>query len=256
MTLPSDKTAGGSRAELWRDAASRLTELLSLGPHAAAVGITFAAQVPEGIDRFDGPMSEPTPDGRRGRVPAGCVFWAEGAERAFATVPEDHGNCTIGSITHGMLRPEQAAGRLDVASLVETGWVGPSALGAVPAVRERPGAVVYAPLGTPGVEPDVVLLRVDARQMMLLDDACPDLVVSSKPQCGVIATAKERQVPAASFGCALSRQRTGMRDQDMTCALPAPRLEEILSSLDHAASASSHVADYARDDARRFASVR
>lgn len=38
-------------------------------------------------------MPAPTPDGRTGKVSAGCVFWMKATERAFTTVPEDHGNC-------------------------------------------------------------------------------------------------------------------------------------------------------------------
>ena len=64
---------------------------------------------PPGIDRFDAPMAAATGDGRRGRVPAGCVFWVHGAERAFATVPEDHGNCSVGSVTHGLFSPARSS---------------------------------------------------------------------------------------------------------------------------------------------------
>ena len=42
-----------------------------------------------------------TPDGRTGAVAASCVFWIEATEAVFATVAEDHGNCSVGSLTHG-----------------------------------------------------------------------------------------------------------------------------------------------------------
>ena len=89
----------------WTELADRLVKVLHLS--SAPVAITFAASPPLGIDRFDAPMPPATEDGRRGRVPAGCVFWIHGAERAFATVPEDHGNCSVGSVTHGLLAPER-----------------------------------------------------------------------------------------------------------------------------------------------------
>ncbi|MGH8979812.1 MAG: DUF169 domain-containing protein [Acidimicrobiales bacterium] len=237
----------------WVALADRLVGVLELA--TSPVAITFADVPPADVDRFDAPMSEPTADGRRGRVPAGCVFWAQGVERAFATVPEDHGNCTVGSITHGMLSPSDAAGREDVAALVGAGWVGPGVLDVLPRVKKRPGTVVYAPLAACGAaaEPDVVLLRIDGRQLMVLSDALPELTVQGKPQCGIVAMAKEGGVPAASFGCALSRQRTGMRSDEMTCTLPARDLDAIVESLERAAAVDETVARYAADDARRFA---
>lgn len=235
----------------WTDLADRLVNVLHL--EAAPVAITFADSPPADVARFDSPMSEPTEDGRQGRVPAGCVFWVRGAERAFATVPEDHGNCTVGSITHGLLAPEDAVGRSDVAELVGAGWVGPGVLGQLPAVAERPGSIVYAPLGTGPVEPDVILLRVNARQMMVLSDAIPSLSIEGKPQCHIVTLAKEQGMPAASVGCALSRQRTGMRPEEMTCALPAGQLDTIVEAVERASGVDGVVAKYAAADARRFA---
>ncbi|MGH9046439.1 MAG: DUF169 domain-containing protein [Acidimicrobiales bacterium] len=236
----------------WAELADRLVGVLQLA--TPPVALSFADAPPTGIDRFDAPMSAPAADGRRGRVPAGCVFWAHGTERAFITVPEDHGNCTVGSITHGLLAPADAAGRDDVAELVDAGWVAPGVLDELPRVTTPPGAVIYAPLTACAAddEPDVVLLRVDGRQLMVLSDALPELSVRGKPQCGIVAMAKESGVPAASFGCALSRQRTGMRPDEMTCALPAPRLGPIVEALERASAVDEAVASYAADDARRF----
>lgn len=64
---------------------------------------------------FDAPMPESMPDGRTGKVPAGCVFWMKATDRSFTTAPEDHANCSVGSLTHGLLSLQEAAGRADVA---------------------------------------------------------------------------------------------------------------------------------------------
>src|SRR5688500_428326 len=105
----------------WDMLAGELTSLLRL--QAPPIGITFSDDEPAGVERYDAPMPEPTSDGRTGRVPAGCVFWMKGAERTFTTVPEDHGNCSVGSLTHGLIDLQQAGSRADVAALVEAGWV-------------------------------------------------------------------------------------------------------------------------------------
>ena len=64
-------------------------------------------------------MPPPTPDGRTGRVPAGCVFWVKAAERTFSTVPEDHGNCSVGRLTHGMATLDDVSGNSDVGKLLD-----------------------------------------------------------------------------------------------------------------------------------------
>ena len=103
-----------------------------------------------------------------------------------------------------------------------------------------------------GITPDVVMLRVNGRQMMVLSDAIPGLPVEGKPQCHIVALAKEHSRPAASVGCALSRARTGMKPEEMTCALPASQLGELVTSIEKTSAVDSAVAKYAADDARRF----
>ena len=83
-------------------------------------------------------MPAPLPDGRTGRVPAGCVFWMKAAERTFATVAEDHGNCSVGSLTHGFKTLDEVAGNSDVAALLETGWVTMDVVPQIPVVTRSP----------------------------------------------------------------------------------------------------------------------
>ena len=217
------------------------------------VAITFSDQRPEGVDAFEEPMAAPTPDGRTGRVPAGCVFWVKAAERTFSTVPEDHGNCSVGRFTHGMATLDDIADNSDVGELLNSGWVDMEAVLGIPSISTPPGAVTYGPLHETTADPDVVLLRVNGRQMMVLGDALPGLRVEGKPQCHIVAIAKEQATVAASVGCALSRARTGMRPEEMTCAIPAQQLGEVVEKLQGAAAIDTGVAKYAADDARRFA---
>lgn len=232
-----------------------LSEALSSSLHLAAppIAISFGDGAPEGTPAFDEPMSAPTPDGRAGRVPAGCVFWIRGAERTFTTSPEDHGNCSVGRYTHGLATLEEVGGNADVATLVESGWVDPEAFGSIPAVSERAEVITYGPLAEARSEPDVVLLRVNGRQLMVLSDSLPGLRIEGKPQCHIVALAKEHGEAAASVGCALSRARTGMRSDEMTFAVPGHRLAEVVEAVKRTAAVDGVVAKYAADDARRFA---
>jgi uncharacterized protein (DUF169 family) len=251
MTSMTNTTASsGADHRALADALSRALHL-----SVAPIGISFTAEAAVGVQAFDEPMSEATADGRRGRVSAGCVFWVRAAEAAFTTAPADHGNCSVGRYTHGLARLEEVAGNGDVAALLESGWVDAEAVGGIPAISERPEVITYGPVADAATTPDVVLLRVNGRQMMVLSDALPGLKIEGKPQCHIVALAKEHGEVAASVGCALSRARTGMRPDEMTFALPGSRLAEVTAAVERTAAIDTVVAKYAADDARRFAST-
>ncbi|MDH4117918.1 MAG: DUF169 domain-containing protein, partial [Acidimicrobiia bacterium] len=89
-----------------------------LGLEYAPVAISFLA-APGPAPAFAEPMSEPTADGRSGRVPASCVFWAYGHDSTFTTVAADHGNCSVGRFTHGLASAEEIIDKSDVGTLLE-----------------------------------------------------------------------------------------------------------------------------------------
>jgi uncharacterized protein (DUF169 family) len=234
----------------WSHLATELESTLHLG--VPPLAITFSDAPPDDVSPFAEPMPDALPDGRTGRVPAGCVFWMKAVDRTFSTVAEDHANCSVGSVTHGFKTLDEVAGNSDVAALLDSGWVTMDDVPQIPVVRQKPGAVTYGPLAATTVDPDVVFLRLTGRQLMVLSDAIPGLRIEGKPQCHIVAIAKEEGVPAASVGCALSRVRTGMHPTEMTCALPASQLPQILESIKRHAEADSVVAHYAAEDVRRF----
>jgi uncharacterized protein (DUF169 family) len=235
------------RFETWhRD----LQDLLGLA--VAPIGIAFVSHVPAGIDRIQRTMPPAMPDGRTGAVAASCVFWTEGTQKVFATMAEDHGNCSVGSLTHGFKTMEEIAQNADVAALCETGWVTPEAVAKIAVVREKPRGVVYGPLRNMPVEPSVILLRLNGKQQMLLHDAWPGLRFEGKPQCHIIPIAKESGEIAVSVGCMLSRVRTGMSNNEVTCAIPVSRVSLLVDRLRAARAADNAVAAYAAEDSKRF----
>ncbi len=234
----------------WKGLASELIDLLKL--QSPPLAITFSNRAPEGVPEFEAQTPEPTPDGRTGKVPAGCVFWVEATDKTFITRPEDHGNCSVGSLTHGLKTLEEVAGNSDVAALLETGWVTMDVVPQIPVVSQRSEFITYGPLAeTPGA-PDVVFLRLNAKQVMVLHDAMPGLRFEGKPQCHIIPIAKEQNDVAVSVGCMLSRVRTGIANSEMTCAIPAGRLGEVVDRLKATSAADLAVAAYASHDAQRF----
>ncbi len=227
-----------------------LTDLLGL--EHAPIAITFHDELPnDGVPRFDEPMSQPTEDGRSGRAAAPCVFWMHAQQRTFDTVAEDHGNCSVGRFTHGLADAEDILDKSDVAALLEVGWVTMEAFAGVAALSRRPKGVRYGPLAEAGLVPDVVLLRVTPRQMMEINDSV-EVDWSGKPQCQILPRAANDGVIAASMGCALSRARTGMGDDELTVAVPGNRVDGLVAALRQVTTADVAVAGYAEADLARF----
>lgn len=242
-----DSTTPGT----WRELSDRLTATLK--PFAAPVAISFLSDdQPVSVPRRANEYPEPNEHGRTGQVPAGCVFWIHGASETFSTTAPDHANCSVGSLTHGFLTLEEAVTKDDVGAVLESGWVDEASVSKLPRVADKPGAVVYGPLYDSRTEPDVVLLRVNGLGLMTLKDAVPDLAIEGKPQCHIVAMAKEHAAVAASVGCALSRSRTGMKAEEMTCVIPGRRLREVVAALESAVTLDRSMASYASADAKRF----
>ena len=122
----------------------------------------------------------------------------------------------------------------------------------MPAVKDKPGSIVYGPLDALPVPADVIYLRLSPKQAMVLDDALGGVRFEGKPQCHVLAIAKDGGETAISVGCMLSRVRTGMGNGEMSCAIPAARLAETVEALRRNAETERTVAAYAAADASRF----
>jgi len=224
----------------------------SLGLQHPPLAIHFTQEALPGVEPFAEEMPASTADGRTGRVPAGCVFWMKAEGRTFSTVAEDHANCSVGSVTHGFKSLEEVGGKSDVGALVGAGWVAPEMFPEIPVIQERHRYVSYGPLQDSETTPDVVFLRVNAKQAMTISDAFPGLRFEGKPQCHIIAIAKEQQEVAISVGCMLSRVRTGMPNTEMTCAIPGARLAEVVQQIKTTTVVDGTVANYASEDTRRF----
>ena len=215
------------------------------------IAISFHEAPPAG-ERFEARVPSPTADGRTGKVSAGCVFWVEAGGKSFWTAKEDHANCSVGSFTHGFLPLEAAGAGADVGALVESGWVAESDFGSIEHVLVEHAAIGYGPLAAARETPEVVLLMLSSIGAMIFRDALPEARIEGKPQCHIIAIAKERNEFAISFGCMLSRTRTGMPSGEMTAVIPGRRLAEALERIEKAAEVDKTVAAYASVDAQRF----
>src|SRR5713226_7443021 len=72
-----------------------------------------------------------------------------------------------------------------------SGWVNEAAVTSLPHMLERPAKVVYGSLAKFETDPNVVCVRINGLALMILKDAFPSLRIEGKPQCHIIAIAKE-----------------------------------------------------------------
>lgn len=217
--------------------AGRLSALLGLTDMPVAV--TFDAEAPD--------------DGRRPVTaqPAGCCFWEPAQHQRLDTTASDHANCSVGSYTHGLIPLEQAAAGEDTAALVGSGWVGEPDLIAAPSMPFTPRSITYQPLAE-AERADVVLVKLSPAALMVLHGAVPDLVLASKPQCVIVPLAYSGAV-AVSPGCAVSRIRTNLPAEELTCAVPAGDLASLVERLEVSTAADRAVSEFAATDiARNF----
>jgi uncharacterized protein (DUF169 family) len=199
------------------------------------VAVAFTEGVPEGVKTY------------AGTVPAGCRFWQEATTQIFATVPIDHNLCSIGMYTHHLEDGPQAQIDLGDALKVfgDLGYVRPEDMPLIPVLDRTAKVVVYGPLSSMPLTPDVVLLFVKADQTLILSEASQQLEnglppAMGRPACGVIPQALNTGRTALSLGCCGARAYLDVLTPDVALyAIPGSRLEAFTERVAALAKANS-----------------
>jgi uncharacterized protein (DUF169 family) len=207
-------------------AAQQLQDLLSLD--SAPVALAFRATPPAGVPRVDG------------TGPSGCTYWKYAAEgRTFYTEAPDHYNCPIGSYTHGIDLPPERAQELQgvLGTMFSLGYLRQEEVPGIPRREGTFGVAVYAPLTDAPFEPDAVLVRGNAKQVMLLAEAAHAAGATNgtglmgRPTCAAIPQALRTQAGVASLGCIGNRVYTELGDDELYYALPGRHLAAVAEKL-------------------------
>ena len=219
--------------------ADRLTEALalSLPPVAAA----FPDTVPDGVPEFDG------------TVPAGCVFWQEAASRVFATTAGHHALCAIGVHTHNLSgalasQPEELGAALE--AMIGLDYVREEEVAAIPVLERAAKHAVYGPLRDFPLDPEVVLLFVDARQSLVLSEAVARVdggaaPAMGRPACAAVPHAVNRGASAMSLGCCGARAYLDALSDDVALwALPGSGLDAYCGQIAALAGANRTLAAF------------
>jgi len=104
--------------------------------------------------------------------------------------------------------------------------------------RDQPMHVAaYAPLADAPFAPDVVIVRGNARQLMLVSEAARSAGIfgggdiMGRPACAMIPQAMQTAGAVASFGCIGNRVYTGLADDEFYVSVPGSGLSRTLERL-------------------------
>jgi len=187
-----------------------------------------------------------------GAQPSGCSFWRLAAEgQTFYTLPEDHYNCPIGSYTHNIPLPQAREPELvHMLSLMsDIGYIRMEEVPGVPRLPKTPGVVVYSPLATAPVDPDVVLLSGKPALMMLLQEAAVRAQQSSQPMlgrptCMAVPAVIAGTAMVSSLGCVGNRVYTSLGDDQYYVVIKATALDPLVAQLATIVAANATLAEY------------
>ena len=199
-----------------------------LGLQWPPVAIAFRESAPANMPRIESP------------APAGCGYWLLAAEgRVFYTEASDHYTCPVGAHTHGIDLPTDVAQDLNglVQTMVQMQYIKMEEIATIPRRQSLFRVALYARLAEASFEPDVVLIRGTAKQLMLVAEAAQAAGVASggatmgRPTCAILPESLQSGRTTASFGCIGNRVYTGLGDDEGYYAIPGAHVPEVVNKL-------------------------
>ncbi len=223
----------------YQEVDTALRNLLGLG--SAPVALRFSDEQPGGIKRV------------AKASPAGCGYWARAAQgESFYTEPSDHYNCTIGAHTHRVELPAEKQNEFEdvVGTFLKLSYIQESELPKIPQLSKTWKYASYEPLSQTAAQPDVVILRVNARQAMLLSEAGRLAGVDAgqaamgRPACAAVPVAVSTGLGLLSVGCAGNRVYTHLGDGEMYYFIAGSALQVLVNKLSVIAHANQALQQY------------
>lgn len=221
------------------ETAAILTQALDL--QHPPVAVAFCDSIPDGVDHLS--------DAR----PAGCSFWELATTRTFATVAADHDLCSIGVHTHNIAGASPATAEelgVTLGVMADLGYVRPDEVAGIPVLERSTPVVVYSPLASAPVTPDVVVLFARADQSLILSEAAMQVdgaaaPAMGRPACAMIPAAFNSGRMAMSLGCCGARAYLDALTPDVALwTLPGARLADYAERIAGLATANNVLASF------------
>lgn len=227
-----------------------LKSVSRLGLGHPPVALAFLAEAPAGIRRIDRPL------------PAGCSYWKRASEgHVFFTTPEDHENCAVGAFTHGVTLSPAKARELEglIGTMVQLHYLKSEEVAGIPHRASAMQVAAYAPLGQATFDPDVVIFRGNARQIMIVSEAARAAAIfesaaaMGRPACAMIPHAATAMSGVASVGCIGNRVYTELGDDELYFAVPGTAIGRVLEQLAVILDANAALENFHRERAAALA---
>ena len=225
-----------------------LAESLQLSMSPVALG--FLESPPEGISTFES------------AVPSACAFWTRAEKGLFFAKAESHENCPIGTMTMGFPITLQVLANLTdfVSKMCAVSYLGAKEPEHIPRLEKAKKGVLYGPLADFPTHPDLVLVWLNGRQAMLLEEALGTVCWNEtekaeafgRPACGALAVSANENRPTLSFGCSGMRTFTEVQDDKLLASLPGSILEALPSKLQRAAHANREMLSFYQQHKAHF----
>ncbi len=209
-----------------------LQELLGL--ERQAVAIAFLDRAPAGVPRV------------KASQPASCSYWRLASDgEVFYTTTDDHQGCVIGAYTHNVaLSPEKNTElNLMLGQMIGMKYIRQEEIAQIPHNKEPFQVAVYSPLALSPCEPQVVVVRGSARQVMVLAEATARAGIVSgaptiRPTCAFLPGTIQTGNANPSFACIGNRVYSDMADDELYYAIPGSRVGEVVDQLETIVSAN------------------
>jgi uncharacterized protein (DUF169 family) len=204
-----------------------ITAALDLDP--PPIGLAFVQQPPIGIDTVGVDL------------PSSCSFWRRAEQQLFYAPAEAHFNCPVGAMVMGFELPQPVANELQqlVTSMCDCGYISSDEPARIPAVQSKPKGIVYGPLATFPLRPDVVVCWLSPSQAMIWNEASGEArwdrdisaPVSGRPACAALPASISQNRSFLSFGCTRMRTFTEVSGDRLLAIIPNALLAEFAAKL-------------------------
>jgi len=207
------------------------------------VAVSFLAQPPAGLARVSSSDV------------ASCGYWKQASEgQAFYTTADDHQNCPVGAFTHGVALSPAKRQELEglIGTMVQLHYIKAGEVPQIPHRTEALGVAAYAPLAQATFDPDVVIFRGTARQIMLVSEAArragalDTAAVMGRPACAMLPQAIGATNAVTSVGCIGNRVYTGLADDELYIAVPGSAIDRVLAEIDTIVNANVELEKFHR----------
>ena len=213
-----------------------------LGLKRTPVAFAFVDQAPAGV-RVTSAVE-----------PSTCTFWRLAEQGVFYAPADRHLECGVGTMTMGFELPadRQPAAMELVGMMVEMGYLDSAETAHLPMVQKPHQGILFGPLASFPVEPDVALAIVTPGQGMLLAEASdsvtlreqPGLPTMGRPACAAVACSANRGAVALSLGCIGARTYVEVPDDRAIVVIPGQALDQIADRLGTLAKANRDLAAF------------